>query len=116
MTQGCFPRRPMEYEYRYRELPPVNPATLGQSAHSFQPLLQDASRIVARLSDRSFATTLMTAAQAGRQEEVDRLMNTAVSGSRVQTRYTPSGVVITIEPPDEASTCCRLSMTLKWGA
>jgi len=99
----------------YRELPPVDPAMLERSAHTFQPMVQDASRVIAKLAERSFATTLMAAAQAGHQQQVDRMMMTAVNGSRVQTRYTPSGVVITIEPPDANSTCCHLTMSLRWG-
>ncbi|WP_127532012.1 hypothetical protein [Paenibacillus kobensis] len=114
MTCINYARRPMEYGYR--ELPPVNPAMLERSAHTFQPMVQDASKVIAKLTEHSFATTLMTAAQAGHQQEVDRMIKSAAPGSRIQTRYTPSGVVITIEPPDASSTCCNLTMTLKWGS
>ncbi|MWC31285.1 ankyrin repeat domain-containing protein [Paenibacillus sp. MMS18-CY102] len=111
MTQRNFPRRPM----LARELPPVDPAMLERSARTFQPMVQDASKLISRLSERSFATPLMAAAQAGHQQEVDRMIRTVATNSRIQTKYTPSGIVLTIEPSDAASTCCNLTMTLKWG-
>lgn len=114
MAARYVPHRPM-LAAGMRELPPVDPARLEHSAQSFQPMLQDASRIINRLSERSFALPLMTAAQAGHQQEVDRMIKSAAGTSRIQTKYTPSGLVIVVEPTNANESCCNLSMTLRWG-
>lgn len=114
MSARYVPRRPMQNP-NMRELPPVDPSRIEHSAQSFQPILQDATRIISRLTDRSFVVPLMTAAQAGHQQEVDRMIKAAAGASRVQAKYTPSGIVINVEPTNANESCCHLSMTLRWG-
>ncbi|GMK39460.1 hypothetical protein PCCS19_25140 [Paenibacillus sp. CCS19] len=114
MTARYAPRRPM-LAATTRELPAVDPARLEHSAQSFQPMLQDASRVISRMTERSFALPLMTAAQAGHQQEVDRMIKAAAGASRIHAKYTPSGIVITVEPTNVNDSCCNLSMTLRWG-
>ncbi|MBD3921044.1 hypothetical protein H8B09_19920 [Paenibacillus sp. PR3] len=114
MSARYVPRRPM-HDANMRELPPVDPARIEHSAQSFQPMLQDATRIISRLTERSFVIPLMTAAQAGHQQEVDRMIKTAAGASRAHAKYTPSGIVITVEPTNANESCCNLSMTLRWG-
>jgi hypothetical protein len=114
MSARYIPRRPM-HDVSMREFPPVDPTRIEHSAQSFQRMLQDAARIVSRLTDRSYAVPLMTAAQAGHQEEVDRMIQEAAGTSRAHAKYTPSSIVITVEPANVDEGCCNLSMTLRWG-
>ncbi|PWV95330.1 hypothetical protein DFQ01_12843 [Paenibacillus cellulosilyticus] len=114
MAARYVPHRPM-LTAGMRELPAVDPTKLEHSAQSFQPMLQDASRIIGRLTERSFVVPLMTAAQAGHQQEVDRMIKSAAGTSRIHAKYTPSGIVIVVEPTNANESCCNLSMTLRWG-
>jgi hypothetical protein len=75
----------------------------------------DADLLLSKLSDPAFANQLMSAAQEGHKEEVERLIKSVGSQSAIITQYTPSGVQFTIDPNGEETPCCTLSMTLKWG-
>ncbi|MEY9095164.1 hypothetical protein [Paenibacillus sp. RC84] len=107
---GPFPRLPENSGY-----PPVEPKQLISSAASLRKLLADGNVVLARLSDEPFARRLMTAAQAGRKQEVDRLMKSIAISSVLAARYTPSGLVMTVTPGDQDLACCVLTMSLRWG-
>ncbi|MFS0836508.1 hypothetical protein [Paenibacillus sp. 1P03SA] len=95
--------------------PSADPKQLISSAASFRRLLADGNVVLARLSDEPFAFRLMTAAQAGRKQEVDRLMKSIAVSSVLAARYTPSGLIVTVTPGAQELACCALTMSLKWG-
>ncbi|SEG56929.1 hypothetical protein [Paenibacillus sp. UNC499MF] len=105
-----FPRFPENAGY-----PSADPKQLISSAASFRKLLADGNIVLARLSDEPFALRLMTAAQAGRKQEVDRLMKGIAVSSALAARYTPSGLIVTVTPGAQELACCALTMSLKWG-
>ncbi|GKS12166.1 hypothetical protein YDYSY3_31660 [Paenibacillus chitinolyticus] len=109
---GPYPRLPENPGPGY---PSVEPKQLISSAASFRKLLADGNVILARLSDEPFARRLMTAAQAGRKQEVDRLMKDIAISSVLTARYTPSGLIVTVTPGVQDPACCILTMSLKWG-
>lgn len=100
-----------------REYPPVDTHIFGQSVVAFQKLMRDGSIVLNKLAEPHFAHQLMTAAQAGHQHEVDRLMKSIGVGSLIiTTKYTPTGVVFTLDPNVPGTPCCTLTMALQWGA
>ncbi|MVP01319.1 hypothetical protein [Paenibacillus lutrae] len=98
-----------------RKYPTVNTSTLSQSILAFRKLMADGSQVLARLADKSFAHQVMSAAQAGNKLEVDRLMKSIGVSSIITTRYTPSSIILEIDPDIEGTPCCNLTMALKWG-
>lgn len=104
------------YIYRTQQYPPIDESIFIQSVAAFQKITREASTILNRLSNRSFAHQLMTAAQKGNQQEVDRLMKTIRVDSPVATTFTPTGIEIRIRGSAPGSQqCCTLTMNLKWG-
>ncbi|CAM3558988.1 hypothetical protein [Marinicrinis lubricantis] len=101
--------------YTAREYPPVDTQQFTQSVTSFRKLMRDGSLILSKLSEANFAYQLMAAAQAGNQHEVDRLIATIGTESKITSKYTPSAIHFTIDPNVEGTPCCTLSMLLKWG-
>lgn len=101
--------------YPYRQYPEVDDTTFHQSIEKFQKIAKDASVILNKLSNHEFAHQLMVAAQRGNQQEVNRLMNSIGISSPITTKYTPTGLELTIKDNAQGSQCCTLSMYLKWG-
>jgi len=100
--------------FNYRQYPEVDDTIFHQSVKAFQTITQESSTILQKLSDRSFAHKLMTAAQKGNQQEVDRLMKSIGINTPITTKYTPSGLELRIHADVQGSQCCTLTMNLKW--
>lgn len=124
MSCPCFQRMPYYgHIARYydpgvqwnRKYPPVDTKILGQSVTAFQKLMRDGGILLNKLAEQRFAYQLMTAAQAGNQHEVDRIMASIGIESAISTKYTPSGVIFTVDPNVQGTSCCTLTMSLKWG-
>jgi hypothetical protein len=98
-----------------RQYPPVDTQILSQSVIAFRKLMRDGGLLLNKLSEHRFAYQLMSAAQAGNRQEVDRLIKSIGIGSIIKTTYTPSGVMFTIDPNVPGTACCTLTMYLKWG-
>jgi hypothetical protein len=98
-----------------RQYPPVDITTFGHSVTTFQKTVVEASTILRKLAEPQFANRLMSAAQTGNQQEVDRLIKSIGVSTPVTTKYTPSGVLLTIHAQAQGSQCCTLTMYLKWG-
>ncbi len=111
----------MYFQYPYspyamnRVYPPVDTSIFEQSVAAFQKTVSEASIILRKFSDRQFAARLMTAGQAGNQQEVDRLIKSTGITTPVTTKYTPTGVLLTIHAHAQGSQCCTLTMFLRWG-
>lgn len=76
------------------------------------------SILLDRLGDVQFARKIMSAAQQGKQVEVDQLIKTIGLKVPVITKFTPTGVNFTLatHPAQLVSlNCCTLSITMKWG-
>ncbi|MBM4760982.1 hypothetical protein [Bacillus sp. B15-48] len=101
--------------HHYRQYPPVDETTFIQSVETIQIIARDASTILNKLSDRTFAHQLMTAAQQGNQNEVNRLMNSIGISSQVNTSFTPTGIELKLQNSTANGQCCTLTMFLKWG-
>ena len=98
-----------------RQYPPVEVSTFEYSVTAFQKTVAEASTILRKFSERPFASRLMSAAQTGNQQEVDRLIKSIGITTPVTTQYTPSGILLTIHTQAEGSQCCTLTMYLRWG-
>ncbi|MCJ8011243.1 hypothetical protein MUG84_05710 [Paenibacillus sp. KQZ6P-2] len=98
-----------------REYPPVQTDTLNQSLQDYYKLMEEGYRILNKLSEHEFAFRVMTAAQAGHRQEVDRLMKSISTTAVIKSGYTPTGIGITVEPKVQNEPCCKLAMFLKWG-
>ncbi|MCD4839266.1 hypothetical protein LRS37_10325 [Neobacillus sedimentimangrovi] len=102
----------------YRIYPPVNISILESSVKKFQLLMTQGSLLLNRLGDKSFAHKIMTAAQQGKQEEVDQLIRFIGLQIPVTTNYTPTGVnfiLSTQTSQNDPTNCCTLTINLKWG-
>lgn len=98
-----------------RQYPPVDISTFEKSVEAFQKTtFADARTILNKLSEREFAYKLMSLAQQGKQQEVDRLIKTIGTTAPVTTQYTPDGVRLTIHAQAQGVHCCTLSMFLRW--
>ncbi|MFC5450832.1 hypothetical protein [Paenibacillus aestuarii] len=106
---------PPSYPESNREMPPVNTNMLEHSVTSLQKIVNDATIVLSKLKDKQIAHQLMTAAQAGNQQEVERIVHTFGIAEPIQTTYTPSAIQFKIDPVPQESHCCSLTMMLKWG-
>ena len=69
--------------YPIRQYPPVDPTLFTQSAATAQTLMNDASAILKKLaSSKSFATSVMSAAQEGKTKEVQRMIQSLLHQAR----------------------------------
>jgi hypothetical protein len=80
--------------------------------------MEKGSILLDRLADVGFARKMMSAAQQGKQVEVDQLIHSIGLKVPVHTKYTPSGVQFELSTNPETGSlfsCCTLSVSLKWG-
>jgi hypothetical protein len=109
-----YQQHPSCYPY-FRQYPPVDPTIFSSSVTAFQKIANEASVILKKFGEPPFAHQLMTAAQKGDQNEVDRLMKSIGTGTPITTKFTPSGLLLTIHAKVQQTECCTLSMFLRWG-
>lgn len=101
--------------YTLRQYPPINPTLFLQSAATAQMLMNDASIILKRLaSSKTFATSVMSAAQEGKKKEVQRMIEALGIKSKVELYFNPDGIRFTLSPPPGAFLCCQLVIGLRW--
>ncbi|UJF33004.1 hypothetical protein [Paenibacillus hexagrammi] len=99
----------------WRDFPPINTATLNQSVAAYPKLMKDASMLLSKLHDPHTAQQLMSAAQSGNHQEVDRIVASFGCNCSIATTFSPSSVKFTLNPHTAGIPCCELSMSLKWG-
>ena len=112
-----YPIHP-SYPVYPRTYPSVDVKMFESSVQSFRLLMVQGNRLLNRLGDPRFAAKLMTAAQQGKQAEVDQLIKSIGLNIPVITRYTPSGVIFELPTPatqQNPISCCTLSIAMKWG-
>lgn len=111
--QGYYINQPISRAY-----PPVDVKIFSKSVASFRLLMEQGSILLDRLADVGFARKMMSAAQQGKQVEVDQLIHSIGLKVPVHTKYTPSGVQFELSTNPETGSlfsCCTLSVSLKWG-
>ncbi|MCR6097961.1 hypothetical protein HXA31_18900 [Salipaludibacillus agaradhaerens] len=109
---------PFYYRYPVNTYPPVDTTLFQQSLQTYPSLLEKGRDVVQHFTTSSVRMQqLMTAAQAGQDEEVDRIMQEVAGPFDVRTTYTPMSVTFTISinQANAAPQCCRLQMYLRWG-
>lgn len=95
--------------------PPVNTGKLHVSAERFQILIRDAQLLTNKIvSDPSFASELMNAAQLSDQKTVNQLIKSTGISIKTKTEYTPSGIRIEFDSTEIGESCCKLDMRLMW--
>ncbi|MES0856083.1 hypothetical protein ABS784_07580 [Geobacillus sp. G4] len=104
-----FPRMPAS------PYPPIDPALFSQSAATAQALMNDAAAVLKKLAEsRSFAASVMSAAQEGKTEEVKRLIRSLGIRSKTDVYFNPDGIRLTLSPPPGTFPCCQLVVGLRW--
>lgn len=99
----------------FRQYPPVDPALFSQSATTAQLLMKDASIILAKFAQsKSFATTIMSLAQAGKTKQVQQMIQSLGIRSKVDIYFNPDGIRLTLSPSSAAAGCCQLVIGLRW--
>jgi hypothetical protein len=101
-----------------RSYPPVNVKKFEGSVKSFRLLMEQGSILLDRLGNTTFAQKVMSAAQQGKNADVDHLIRTIGLKVPVITKFTPTGVnfeLITLSNPNDPESCCTLKVLMKWG-
>lgn len=107
---------PLSWNFQtFRQYPPVDISLFRQSVTVTQSLVRDASTLLERIGEPTFANTLMTEAQAGNKEEVNRLLQTIGTSAPITATYTPTGVTLSMPGDVEGVRCCTLTLYLRWG-
>ncbi|UTR13259.1 hypothetical protein MM221_11430 [Salipaludibacillus sp. LMS25] len=109
---------PFYYRYPVNTYPPVDTTLFQQSLQTYPSLLEKGHDVVQHFtSSPQRMQQLMTAAQAGQDNEVDRIMQEVAGPFDVSTSYTPMSVtfIISINGANAVFNCCRLHMYLRWG-
>lgn len=101
-----------------RTYPPVDTKIFAGSVKSFRLLMVQGSILLDRLGDARFAQNLMSAAQQGKNTEVDQMIKSIGLKVPVITKFTPSGVnfILTTQTTQQNPlSCCTLTVAMKWG-
>lgn len=115
-ARGPAPYYSLEFQYPcYRQFPPVDIKGLTYSARQFQRLMEQASLLINKIiQSNSFAFDLMNAAQQSNQQKVDELIHATGISIDVKTKFTPSGIQITLDNSEMEGGCCKLLIALRW--
>ncbi|MBU9721463.1 MULTISPECIES: hypothetical protein [Bacillaceae] len=97
--------------------PPIETKYFEESLDAYGSLLEHGKIVLESLSSsKEKMSSLMDAAQEGKDEEVDKIIKSTGVPTIVNTSYTPTGVTFTLYADAETVTnCCTLTMYLRWG-
>ncbi|KLT17937.1 hypothetical protein AA980_10830 [Neobacillus vireti] len=101
-----------------RTYPPVDTKIFASSVKSFRLLMEQGSILLDRLGNLAFAHNMMTAAQQGKNAEVDRMIKSIGLKVPVTTQFSPTGVnfiLSTDTGQNQSVNCCSLTIAMKWG-
>lgn len=111
-NQTVYQLHPVQVQNSF---PPVNTEKLHVSAERFQLLIQDARLLTDKIvSDATFASDLMNAAQLSDQETVDKLIQSTGITIKTKTYYSPTGIQVEFDSTEIGESCCKLDMRLMW--
>ena len=120
-SQPIQPMQPAYPSYypnypQYRVYPTVDTKIFASSVKSIRLLMGQGSILLDKLSEASFESKIMTAAQHGKQKEVDNLIKSIGLKVPVQAEYTPTSVRFTLQSPaNQHNSVSSLTITMKWG-
>jgi len=100
-----------------RTYPAVDPKIFEGSVKSFHQLMEQASILLNRLRDVAFSRKMMSAAQQGKNAEVDRMIKSIGLRVPVVTKFTPTDVHFILTAPTTPSSpinCCTLTVGMRW--
>lgn len=99
----------------YRQFPPVDVGGLTYSAQQFQKLMEQAGLLINTINrSHQFAIELMNAAQVSdRKKVIDLIRSTGIT-IKMETKFTPSGIQITLDNSEMEGGCCKLLIALRW--
>ncbi|WP_066072652.1 hypothetical protein [Neobacillus soli] len=113
------PYIPYLVNYPYtRSYPAVDTKIFASSVKSFRILMEQGSILLDRLGNLGFAKKMMTAAQQGKNAEVDTMIKSIGLKVPVTTKFTPTGVnfILTTQTnQNQPGNCCTLTVAMKWG-
>ncbi|MDQ0219988.1 hypothetical protein ELQ35_02345 [Peribacillus cavernae] len=100
-----------------KQYPKIDVTMFSSSVKSFQMLMGQSSMLLEHLGNPAFAYKIMEAAQQGKSQEVDRLIQSIGLKVPVTTKYTPTGVTFTLQTRVQSNnpSCCTLTIPMKWG-
>lgn len=101
-----------------RTYPPVNTKIFASSVKSFRLIMEQGSILLDSLGNLAFANKLMTAAQQGKNAEVDRMIKSIGLKVPITTQFSPTGVnfiLSTDSTQNQSGNCCSLTFSMKWG-
>jgi hypothetical protein len=114
--QNYYYQQPYYYDARAKpSYPPVDVSVFSHSVTALQKIALEAGNVLDKFADRKFSHSLLSAAQIGNQQEVDRLIKSIGSPLPITATYTPTGLLIKIHAQPQDAQCCTLTMYLKWG-
>ncbi|MBA2174155.1 hypothetical protein H0266_04480 [Halobacillus locisalis] len=97
------------YPY-YRPYPPVDPEQFTSAANHMEELLKEGEQISSKVKNsQSFATSLMSAAQQSKKDEVEQLLRTVDIHSEMEVSFTPDSLSIRLKRDD-----CKAKLVYKW--
>ncbi|MBX0356487.1 hypothetical protein [Halobacillus sp. Nhm2S1] len=115
---------PVVYPYAYyhdhqrrsiRLYPEVDEEMFVQSASEMEKLMDDARKVVGRISNsHDFANDIMGAAQESDQSRVNKLIRSTGVDSPFQAEYNPDQMKIHLSASNQQVECCQLTIVLRW--
>ncbi|WP_156906560.1 hypothetical protein [Alteribacter aurantiacus] len=96
--------------------PPVETSLFAQSLQESQALIEHGRTIVTHLAaNEGKMYDLMTAAQAGNDDQVDQIVGSTGVPIDVETSYTPRSVTFRLRQSTATiPRCCTLTMNIVW--
>ncbi|MGR9050195.1 hypothetical protein ACQ4XT_16325 [Halobacillus faecis] len=112
--RNVYPHYP-HYPQRCRLYPEVNEDMFVQSASEMEKLMEDASKVVEKISNsHDFANDMMGAAQESDQSKVNTLIRSSGVESPFQAEYNPDRMKIHLSASNQQVECCQLTIVLRW--
>ncbi|CDQ19781.1 hypothetical protein SAMN05192559_103280 [Halobacillus karajensis] len=111
---------PSQYLHPYpqpynRIYPEVDEDLFVQSASSMERLMDDARKVVERIShSHEFANEVMGAAQEADQTKIDTLIQSTGLESPFKAEYNPDRLRLQLTSSYEQVECCQLVVVLRW--
>ena len=95
--------------------PPVDTKLFNKSAQKYQELMKQTGLFVDKVAtSHQFANNLMEAAQLSNKEKVNELILSTGITIKVETHFTPTGIILVFDNAETEVDCCNLRMVLRW--
>ncbi len=95
--------------------PQVDTTQLKSSAKAFQPLMDDADKVLNEfVKSGDFAYNVKDAAQRSQTEKIKIYLTQLGVSHQLEINYNPDAIKITFINQTNSVECCRLTVSLKW--